>query len=332
MKTFTQNYITKLIILAAVCFMPFISFGQNQDSSVAVSLFPNSPGAHEEVTITLSTFSFDLNRASITWKVDGTTTSQGIGQNTFIVRAGALGSTTTVDIDILISTGRLITKQIVISPADLDLLWEAIDSYVPPFYRGKALPASETQIKVVAIPVMRTGSIQVNPSSMVYNWKKNFQNIKNSSGFGKNSFTFRNGYLDDIESVSVEVSSLNQSTTNSDQVKIQIRTPKILFSEDDILEGTNYTYELQRGFTPRTTQTTIVAEPLFFSSKNATSPDFSYSWELNDESTRTPALKNVLSLQFDPNTRGTAEVSLDIKSRSRLFQSDTSLFTMFLNR
>jgi len=31
------------------------------------------------------------------------------------------------------------------------LLWQADDSYVPPFYEGKALPSPNSEIKVVAM-------------------------------------------------------------------------------------------------------------------------------------------------------------------------------------
>jgi len=326
-----HNSIYTLLVLLALL-MPLVSFGQTQDSTVAVSLFPSSPDAFEDVSITVSTFSFDLNRASITWKVDGNTKLQGIGRKSFTVKSGALGSTTLVDIAITVSTGKLITKQITIRPTSVDLLWEAIDSYVPPFYKGKALPTSETQIKVVALPSLSLGSSQIKSSDLVYNWKKNFQNIQNSSGFGRKSYTFKNDYLDDVETIGVEVSRLNQSSKGLGQVAIQLRSPQILFYEDSELEGTNYTFSLDRGFTPRTNQVTIVAEPFFFSSKNAVDSDFIYSWKLNNETTQTQSTKNVLSLQFDRDTGGVAEISLGIKSLSKLFQSDSSLFSMFLNR
>ena len=39
------------------------------------------------------------------------------------------------------------------------LLWQANDSYVPPFYKGKALPGADTKIKIVAMPEIRSGSL-----------------------------------------------------------------------------------------------------------------------------------------------------------------------------
>jgi len=56
-------------------------------------------------------------------------------------------------ISIILDSTHRIDKEIVIEPAQLDILWESTDSYVPPFYEGKALPSIESTIKVVALPI-----------------------------------------------------------------------------------------------------------------------------------------------------------------------------------
>ncbi len=64
------------------------------------------------------------------------------------------------------------------------LLWQADDSYVPPFYKGKAMPSAESSIKVVALPEIRNGSTIVSVQNMTYSWQKDYNKDVNDSGYG----------------------------------------------------------------------------------------------------------------------------------------------------
>ena len=107
-----------------------------------------------------------------------------------------------------------------IRPAEMALLWEATDSYVPPFYKGKALPTADTFIKVVAMPEIKTANGIVKHSNLVYSWEKDFTNVQSSSGYGKQSFVYKNDYLDNSNNVGVIASSTDQKYTSQGRINV----------------------------------------------------------------------------------------------------------------
>jgi len=317
MKAYTLSF----LILTAICFSAprtaLADLLSNPGADVTVTVSPSSPGPLENVTVTLSSFSVDLNRAKISWSLDGKQEPSGTGVKTFSFRAGTVGKKSTVDIAIGTADGQTISKQVVVEPNDLDLLWESPDSYVPPFYEGKALPASEATIKVVAIP-----TASISPGTLVYQWKRNFTVSQKNSGYGKNAFVFQNDYLNDKEDVSVQAAD-GTGGTYSAQASLEIvpYSPKILFYEVKPAEGEDFNNALSNGWKMTGTEATIAAEPYFFSPKTALDKNFNYSWSINDNSIATPEVKNVLTVRPDSGAVGTGKISLSLENAATLFQA-----------
>ena len=109
------------------------------------------------------------------------------------------------------------------------LLWQANDSYVPPFYRGKALATPDSEIKVVAM---------TDSKNMTYAWKKDYSNDQEASGYGKNFFLYTNDYLEGSNNVSVVASTLDQKYSNEASIEVGTTEPKILFYKNDNSLGT----------------------------------------------------------------------------------------------
>jgi hypothetical protein len=147
------------------------------------------------------------------------------------------------------------------------LLWEATDSYVPPFYRGKALPTPDSQVKVVAMPEIREGSGYVSPQNMTYKWKKDYTNNVDGSGYGKNSFIFINDYLDNSNNISVEASTISQSNSSSANIDIGMTEPKILFYKNDNALGTIWSKTLTDTYKMEGNSEIVEAIPYFISPK-----------------------------------------------------------------
>src|SRR3989344_8042891 len=154
-------------------------------SAINVSIAPQNPAPNENVTITLSSFAANLDIVTISWIVNGKTALSGIGIKSFSTTVGGVGTEVRVAAKIMLPDGQ-IDKNIILRPSVLALLWQANDSYVPPFYKGKALPSSGTEIKVVAMPEIRVGATTANPKTLSYDWKKNYSNSPADSGYGKN--------------------------------------------------------------------------------------------------------------------------------------------------
>ena len=120
-----------------------------------------------------------------------------------------MGEKTTVVATIALFDGDL-NETIVIKPSVIVVLWQANNSYVPPFYKGKAMPSPDSEIKVVALPQIKNSSGFVDPKNMTYTWKKDYTNNPDGSGYGKNSFTYVNDYLEDLNNIGVTVSTVDQ--------------------------------------------------------------------------------------------------------------------------
>ncbi len=157
------------IIITTGVISPF-KVSASSPSDVSISTVPENPAPNQNVTITLSSYVDDLDSVLITWTVNGKNSSSGIGDKSFSLIAPALGQKTTVIATISLSDGDL-NETIPITPAIMTMLWQANDSYVPPFYEGKALPSPDSEIKVVAMPEIKNGSSFVNPTNMTYDWQ-----------------------------------------------------------------------------------------------------------------------------------------------------------------
>ncbi len=303
--------------------MPFslaLAAGQVSASSINVAINPEVPGPNTNTSITLSSYATDINRALISWTLDGKTMQSGIGKTIFSFTTKGVGTATTVTVNISIDLQPAITKTIVITPADVDMLWEAIDSYVPPFYKGKAMPSSEAKIKVTAMPNIKgANGVKIKSSDMVYNWKHNYDNDPNGSGYGKDSYIVNANYLNNSEIVDLSVSSVSNSSAASGRAVLVTGDPKIVFYQKDPLEGIKYENALKTDLNLSTDETTLVAEPYFFSPADINSSKYKYTWNINGSAVDTPAKKNVMTLRKGP-TGGTANISLEIENVLKLFQ------------
>ncbi len=82
-----------------------------------------------------------------------------------------------------------VTKDIPITPEDLDIIWQA-NSYVPPFYEGKALFPPVGTVSFVAMPgFIDSNGNPVNPKKLIYTWSQDTTVLGDKSGYGKNVLT-----------------------------------------------------------------------------------------------------------------------------------------------
>lgn len=300
-------------------------------SNVSVDVFPAHPGPFDSVTVTLTSFSVNLKSADITWTLDKKLVLGGIGKTKFSFTAKNIGTTSTLSINIVPSSGPSVTKTISITPMGLDLLWQATDSVVPPMYRGKAMPSSEATIKFVAIPNIKSPSGSLfSRGSLIYSWKNNFDDTSVDSGFGKDSYAVLSSYLNRSEHVDVSAQNLVGNMTADASATIVTGKPKILWYADSPLYGPLFNQSLGNDYSVNGSEVTVFAEPYFFSPSNPASKNLSYAWVLNGASLDTPSTPNVLFLHRDNNSAGTANVSVSVSSIGKLFQEATSSLTLHL--
>ena len=286
-----------------------------QDSDINFSITPASPEPYQNVSIKLTSYATDLNKATINWQAGSRVLLSGIGKTEYSFKTSGPNIATVLDVIINASEGGdPITKRFVITPSEIDMLWESVDGYTPPFYKGKAFVSREGIIRVVAIP---TGGL----NDVTYDWKNNNSSVQEVSGYNKNSYTFKNEAIKLKESISVSVSSVNSQYNASGSINIPIIDPKIIFYKKSPTEGIFYNNSLGKEVTmPKTEdKMTIVAEPYFMTLKS-NSDLFTYSWQVNGNDIETPIEKTQLTVT--PTSRGgQATVSLSIDNLNLLFQS-----------
>jgi hypothetical protein len=296
-----------------------ISYAQLQESDISISINPPFPSRNENVTAKLSSYAIDLNKTKISWSINQEEVLSGIGKSSMSFNVGDYGENTTLLVKIDTIDGKSITKSIVLSATELDLLWEATDSYVPPFYKGKALIAKEGSFKIVAVPYVYTSRGQVSPNNLSYTWKKDDAVQVNSSGWGKSSYLFRQSYLDAQNIIEVKVGDVFGNTSASGRISTQNITPKILFYEKN--NGFISKNVLPRTFDLNKEGSTIVAVPYFFSPRDLSDSKLKFEWFINGTKISTPVIKNELSIKGAENKSGLAKIKVIISNTRTLFQN-----------
>ena len=311
MKKFT------IVILCIGFFAPLAVFAAGLDL-INFSTNPKTPGPHEDVTISMNSYAVDLNTATIIWFVNKSPSKQGIAEKTLTIRTGDLGTKTIVDITILGNTGK-INKQIVIAPAEVDVLWEA-QTYTPPFYKGKALPSYKSLVRVTAIP--RFNALTSDPTQYYYKWKYN--KIQGAGeGLGKNSIVIPMGWADSKIPVSVTVDLPGTDWSGYKLTNVPGHEAKLVLYEQAPLLGIQFDHAL---LTRQATKVgvgntfNVHAVPYYFSTDNLQNGELIYTWTVN----RSTVVSGLDPLNITLTKQGKAEenfaVSLRVQNPKRILQ------------
>jgi hypothetical protein len=319
------------VILTSLLFvLPAISFAQVNDQ-ISVTTDPTNPGANQSVTVTLTSYSLDLQSSEIDWSLDGRKIKGGIGNDSFVFTTKSVGSPSTISVTVIPNGVPQITKTITINPMAVDILWQATDSIVPPFYKGKAMPTAESQVKFVAIPQVQTtsGSL-LSSSSLIYNWKENYTSDQSNSGYGKDFFITAMDYLNPKKSVGVSISTRDGGTATDGTMEISPVAPEVLWYAASPLYGPLFSTALNETYTVTGNETSLIAMPFFFSPADPTSKVLSYAWQINGTAVDTPTIPNSLFLHRDSNSTGSATIDLSISNTTKLFQEVTTHLNLLL--
>jgi len=319
------NQKLKLIFLSLLILLGFASTSlvfAVSPSSINVDVEPPNPVPGDNVTITLSSYGSNLDTVLISWLENGKNVSSGIGKTSFSMTAGSAGSRTNVEAQIALPDGE-IQKDVIISPAVMILLWEATDSYVPPFYKGKALLSQESDVKVVAMPEIRTPNGMADPKNMTYAWQKDYENSAGAGGFGKNFFTYTNDYLNDSDNISATATTIDQNYSSQGNINVGVSPIQVSFYKQDPTLGTIWEKAIQDRDTMQNGEI-ISAVPYFMSPKYWWSPDLKFSWFINDlavQISNTGLQKNTLPLQVQAGVSGTSRLRVDVNNTNSLTQT-----------
>lgn len=313
-----------IIFIVSIFSLPNKSKAEDINAGdISYAQTPENPRQGEKITIELNSYVTDINRAIYSWKIKNKEVLSGTGKKTLTINSNDYTFPLAVKIQIKTEEGTILEKEINIDLSNVDVLWEATDSYVPPFYKGKALPSSESRIRVVAF-VQNNGSSIENPDKFITKWIRNGNIAAKGESVGNIYFEYKNSYLNNSDNVSLSISSVLGSLSAKKQLVIPIYEPTLLFYEEKGIEGIQYQKDLTKGFKIKNKESTIIASPYFFSPLNISSGELSFDWFINKTKIKTPLIKNILGLEIPDGKNGKAEISLEIKSLTKLLLSGES--------
>ena len=265
-------------------FFGVFGFVQAQTSggsnAIVFSSNPKYPGALQSVTITATSFQVDLNKTDIVWFLDGEMKLSGMGKNSFSFTTKGVGNKSVIKLTANTPTLGNITKEITITPTDLDILWEA-DTYVPPFYKGKALPSSQSSVRVIPFPSFVGKDGYYNSKDLIYKWKAGYFGNADDSGYGKNTFIYKTGYTYNSDQIEATVSTVDTGLSINKKISIYVSEPKILFYENKPLGGIRFENSIGDTFRFTTTEFTVRSAPYFFAITGLNNNSASFVWKMD---------------------------------------------------
>lgn len=291
---------------------------------IEISSQPKYPRPNQSVVVSLASFSTDLNRAQISWYVNGLLAESGSGLLSITTTAGGSGKTTTVSADITTAEGALVTKTLSFRPSELDLVWEA-ESYTPPFYRGKALYPLQGDVRIVALPHMLDDSGSPIPAhTLIYTWKQDGTVLGSKSGYGRNALRVAGSVLGRQIQVTATAETSDNTHTATKTIIIPTATPRVVFYETHPLLGTRFERALS-GTVPLTeNEMRISAVPYFFS--GGVVDALRYSWRLGGNAISETG--NEIIVRHENGAQGTTAVSVDVTHPADILQSADASFSI----
>lgn len=303
-----------------------------RDSAVVefleVDMNPLYPAPGERVSIAIASNLTDLNRADISWSVNGALKESGTGRTTFSLVLGKGGSVSRVVASIRTVEGSRVSKTITIRPADIDFLWEA-DTYTPPFYKGKAMITSGSNVKVSAVPrFINADGSAVPIRNIVFIWKKENVPMTGLSGAGKNTITIPAPVPFWESDIEVEASSVNGAFKTTKRLDMLLVRPEVVFYEESPLDGVKYERALSQSFNLSGQEVAVRAEPFFFSAAALRSGEITPRWSLNGSAVDEPSFRIVLR---NEGGSGTSRIGLLLRHATNSYQQRNGEFRVNFN-
>ncbi|MDZ7726549.1 MAG: hypothetical protein U5L75_03140 [Candidatus Campbellbacteria bacterium] len=289
------------------------------EQPLRIQAITSSPQPGETVQISLNHYGRSyLDSSNITWIVNGEEYESGVGMKQISIEAGGLGSVYTVKV--VVNRGSEIeeTQTITFSVANIDLLWEVVDSYTHPFYKGKALPTMDSAVRMVAIPQVSNQSGMLPAENLIYNWSKDGGRRASDSGYGKNSILVLARFTRKTHSAEVEVEDPQSGSRWSTSDSFRLTEPEVLFYRKTPLGGIQYEREISESIDlAQGSSSTVVAEPHYFSNQDS----LEYTWRLNGRSVRETTTSGNTELPLVSEQSGTSEIDLHVTNNDNIFQT-----------
>ena len=302
------------------------TLGTTSINGIDIAINPSNPAPGADVSVSVESYSTDLNVASITWYVDGKSLAKGTGLKSISVTAPVNGKSIQVVAAIDTAEGANIKKVVTIQPGDVDLIWET-SGFVPPMYRGKISLAYQNRVKITAVPHFydKNGK-QLDPAKLLYKWKNGDTVLGDQSGYGKQSVIIAGSIIPREIEMDVLVTAPDQkNTAGESQVAIDASKPTIVFYPDDPLYGVMYGTSIANALRFFHNEIKVVAVPYGF---DINDPALSYNWNINNVSQDNLTSSRSVVLRVADGQQGSSDIELSmVNSGNKILQGATEAFT-----
>lgn len=294
------------LMLTLVSAIPAFAQGER---SFDFEIQPQFPHPGETVSIFAETYSFDISRADVIWKVNGDTIKKGKGLKTFDFTAPEVGDKTTISFTAT-RGGETISHSTNITTSAIDLIVEA-DTYTPALYKGRALATHKAPLRIVAAPFFGNG---YDAEDLIYTWRVNGVVQGTLSGPGRSILKTTAAPYSRRTEIRVDVESADGKVQGREVVSIKTEVPQVLLYAINPLLGPSTTTILANRTELEEEEVTINAEPFYAPGTYRESLPITYKWKLNG---KTVASTNddlgTITLRQAGNGRGKAQVSVSIE-------------------
>lgn len=321
-----MNLLFKTMLLILLAVFAFFANSQIIPDPLSLVASPSAPSAGEKVTVLASTPTIDKEATIFSWTVDGKSRPDLSGQGKYVITlaAGSVGSAISVRVDISGSRGETGSAALSIPTADLALVWFA-ETYVPRWYKGKALPTQSSTVNIVAISNIKN----LQAENLIYRWSLDDEdNIL--AGAGKQIFRIQ---LSDLPKathhIRVKVEDASKTISKEGELFIISTSPRVAIYPLTPLGGIEHRSAPAFFSSSVRGQLDFTAEPFFFSV--SAKKELSYQWSIaGGEAVGTAEAPYILSLNTGDSPVGVAPISVSIKPLEQFISTVSKTLTLLL--
>ena len=287
------------------------------ENAVIIRATPTTPGAGETVHLTAEGPIHDLPKDLITWTINGKRVASGIGASSVDATVDAKGDPLEISVSVVDPVWGLAASDLTLVPLQLDILYDA-PSYVPPFYRGRALPGGGGSLRVEALARFTKNGALIPSSSITYTWSRNGIVLGSISGLGKSKVIIDSPAMYGTDTISVRASAEDDTLSAEARVAIPSAVPVLALYEDHPLSGIQYFSALPPEISSGS-EVTVAAVPYFATVSSLRDASLQFSWLLDGAPVSASSTKrNELTVNNDIES---STLHLDVTSLRNFFLS-----------
>ncbi len=300
------------------------------ERSLVIQMNPQYPRPGDIVSLKVTSPIQDISEGEIAWTTNGKPLSSGTGELTAQIELGPLGSRTVIGVNVITDNGEAFGEMTII-PTEIDLLVDT-DAYVPPFYRGRALPSVGTTVYLEAKPrFLLPSGASVPTSDIFFTWKKNNDTLTALSGKGKSVARIPLQNLFGTYVVSVEAYTSDRSLSGRATHTLTHTPPAVLLYQDHPLYGIMYHRALTSPATFSENEITFALVPFFAQATSPNDPGLTFAWSVNGQSIPADANNpSRITINAD-NSSGEALLKLGLSHKTNYFFSSDTTWNMTLS-